>query len=261
MSAAYDTFDYPGYWIGRDYEHKSEVIALKAFLQKIKKVKNILEVGAGFGRLVPSYGFRAKKIILTDPSSKTLKMAREAFGSQKNIKFIHSSLENLPNKIRPNSVSLVIMIRVIHHIKDIDAAFQIIHRVISPNGYFIFEFANKKHIKASVKEYLKGNFSFLKDVSTKDLRSTKSIKKGTLPFLNFHPDKIKEVLTQYGFEVIEERSVSNIRSTFLKNVFSTDLLVYLEKLLQRPFSYLDFGPSIFILARKRDKKTPGLTTP
>lgn len=251
MSAAYDTFDYPGYWIGRDYEHKSEIIALKAFLQKIKKIKKILEVGAGFGRLMPSYAFRAKKIILTDPSAKTLKMAREAFGKRKNIKFIHSSLENLPSKIHPNSVNLVIMIRVIHHIKDIDTAFRIIHKMISPNGYFIFEFANKKHIKARFKEYLKGNFSFLKDQTTKDIRSLKSIKKGTLPFLNYHPDKIKDVLTQYGFEVIEERSVSNIRSTFLKNIFSTDLLVSLEKILQRPFSYIDFGPSIFILARKR----------
>jgi ubiquinone/menaquinone biosynthesis C-methylase UbiE len=251
MSAAYDTFDYPGYWIGRDYEHKSETIALKAFLQKIKKIKKILEVGAGFGRLVPSYAFRAKKIILTDPSAKTLKMAREAFRKRKNVKYIHSSLENLPTKIHPNSISLVIMIRVVHHIKDIDTAFRIIHKMISPNGYFIFEFANKKHIKARFKEYLKGNFSFLKDQTTRDIRSLKSIRKGTLPFLNYHPDKIKDVLTQYGFEVVEERSVSNIRSTFLKNIFSTDLLVSLEKILQRPFSYFDFGPSIFILARKR----------
>jgi len=251
MSAAYDTFDYPGYWIGRDYEHKSEIIALKAFLQKIKKVKNILEIGAGFGRLMPSYAFRAKRIILTDPSAKTLKIAREAFSDRKNVKFIQSSLENLPTKIRSNSINLVIMIRVIHHIKDVDNAFRIIHRMISPNGYFSFEFANKKHIKARFKEYLKGNFSFLSDKSPRDIRSLKSIKKGTLPFMNYHPDKIKDILTQYDFEVVEERSVSNIRSTFLKNIFSTDLLVSLEKVLQPPFSYIDFGPSIFILARKR----------
>jgi ubiquinone/menaquinone biosynthesis C-methylase UbiE len=251
MPAAYDTFDYPGYWIGRDYEHKSELIALKSFLQKIKKIKNILEIGAGFGRLMPSYGFRAKNIILTDPSAKTLKVAREAFKFRKNIKFIHSSLENLPPKIRPSSISLVVMIRVIHHIKDIDTAFKIIHRMIIPNGYFIFEFANKKHIKSTVKEFFKGNFRFLNDLTTMDIRSKKSIRKGTLPFLNYHPDKIKDILDQYGFEVVEERSVSNIRSTFIKGIFSTELLVSLESLLQKPFSYIDFGPSIFILARKR----------
>jgi ubiquinone/menaquinone biosynthesis C-methylase UbiE len=251
MAAAYDTFDYPGYWIGRDYEHKSEIIALKAFLHKINKIKTILEVGAGFGRFLPSYSFRAKSIILADPSAKSLKVAREAFGQKRNIKYIQSSVENLPKKIRASSVNLVIMVRVLHHLKNVDSAFRIVHRIISPNGYFIFEFANKKHVKASAKELLKGNYRYVKDLSTKDLRSLKSIKKGTLPFFNYHPDKIKEILLQYGFEVIEERSVSNIRSTFLKSVFSTDLLVYIEKYLQRPFSYLDFGPSIFILARKR----------
>jgi ubiquinone/menaquinone biosynthesis C-methylase UbiE len=251
MSAAYDSYDYLGYWIGRDYEHKSEVLALKAFLDKIKKIKTILEIGAGFGRLVPSYSFRAKKIILSDPSAKTLKIAREAFKDKKNIKFIQSSLETLPTKVKPSSVSLVVMVRVFHHIKDITLAFKIIHRMIGPNGYFIFEFANKKHIKATFKEILKGNFSFLNDQTTTDLRSQRAIKKGVLPFLNYHPDKIKEILAQYGFEVVEERSVSNIRSTLLKRIFSTEILISLEKLLQRPFAFIDFGPSIFILARKR----------
>lgn len=251
MSAAYDTFDYPGYWIGRDYEHKSEIIALKAFLQKIKRVKKILEIGSGFGRLTPSYAFRAKKVVLTDPSARSLKLARQAFGNKKNIKFVQSSLENLPSKIRSNSIDLVIMIRVIHHIKDVDTAFKIIHKMIVPNGYFIFEFANKKHFKARFKEYLKGNFSFLADTTIRDIRSQRSIKKGTLPFLNYHPDMIRYILTEYGFEVIEKKSVSNIRSTLLKKIFSTDILISLEKILQRPLSLLDFGPSIFILARKR----------
>jgi ubiquinone/menaquinone biosynthesis C-methylase UbiE len=251
MSAAYDTYDYLSYWVGRDYEHKSEVIALKAFLQKIKKIKNILEVGAGFGRLVPSYAFRAKSIILTDPSAKTLRIARKTFIDKKNIKYIHSSLENLPTKVRPNSISLIVMVRVLHHIQDIDNTFKIIHKMLLPNGYFIFEFANKKHIKTTLKELLKGNFSFLKDQTTVDVRSQKSIKKGTIPFLNHHPDKIKGILSQCGFEIIEERSVSNIRSPFLKNIFSTDILVAIDGLLQRPLSYIDFGPSIFILARKK----------
>lgn len=251
MSAAYDKYNYLGYWIGRDYEHKSEIIALRALLQKIKRIKNILEIGAGFGRLVPSYAFRAKKIILTDPSGKMLKAARETFAKKKNIKYIHSSIENLPAKIKPSSIDLVIMVRVIHHIRDINEAFTIVRKIVTPGGYFIFEFANKKHIKATLKEFLRGNFSFLKDQTTKDIRSQRSKRLGTIPFLNYHPDKIREILSQYGFEVIEKRSVSNIRSPFLKRIFSTDILVSIESLLQKPFSFIDFGPSIFILARKR----------
>lgn len=251
MSAAYDTYNYLTYWVGRDYEQKSEIIALRSFLQKIKKIKKILEVGAGFGRLVPSYAFRAKKIILTDPSAKTLKIARETFANRKNIKYIHSSLENLPEKVRPASINLIIMIRVFHHIKDIDSAFKIIHKMLLPNGYFIFEFANKKHIKATLREIFRGNFIFLKDLAATDIRSQKSKRMGTLPFLNYHPNEIKEIMSQYGFEVIEKRSASNFRSSFLKNIFSTELLVAIDGLLQKPLSYINFGPSIFILARKR----------
>lgn len=85
MSAAYDSYDYFSYWQGREYEHKSEVVALKAFLHHIKKINKILEIGAGFGRLSPTYAFRAKKIILTDPSSKTLKYSQRYFQKQEKL--------------------------------------------------------------------------------------------------------------------------------------------------------------------------------
>ena len=249
MGAAYDTFDYPSYWIGREYEHKSEVFALRAFLGKIRQVKTILDIGTGFGRLVPFYSFRAKKIILTDPSSKLLKLARDAFKSKKNLKFIHSSLENLPARIPKNAVDLIIMIRVIHHIKDIDAAFAIFRHLLKSGGYLILEFANKSHLKATLRHFLVGDFTFPIDPTTTDIR-TRRIKRG-LPFLNFHPDKIDEIMDEYGFDIIEKRSVSNIRSALMKKIFSPDFLVYLDTLTQKVLSHVNFGPSIFILARKR----------
>ncbi len=251
MAAAYDTFDYPSYWIGRDYEHKSEVLAIRAFLTKIRSVKTVLEVGSGFGRLVPSYSFRAKKIILSDPSSRLLKIARETFKGKKNFKFIHSSLENIPQKLRAGSVDLVILVRVIHHLQDIPQAFQIVERTLKPGGYFILEFANKKNLKAMIREALKGNIMFPIDIFPTDLRSKKSIRKNDLPFFNHHPDKIKDILTEHGFDIVEIRSVSNTRSSFLKRIVSTDILLSLENILQSLFSFIYFGPSIFVLARKR----------
>jgi hypothetical protein len=123
--------------------------------------------------------------------------------------------------------------------------------MLKPGGYLIFEFANKKHIKATLRQFFRGNFLFYKDRATTDIRSRKSIKNGTLPFLNYHPEKIKKVLEEFGFEIIEKKSVSNIRSTLLKKIFSTDLLIFFEQILQAPFSFFDFGPSIFVLARKK----------
>lgn len=250
MPAAYDTYDYPSYWQGRDYEQGSEEIAIKGFLNRIAKIKTALEIGSGYGRLVPSYRFRAKKIILSDPSSVLLKTARENVGN-KNIKYIHSRLRNLPKKLRANSVDLAIIVRVLHHIDNQDEAFKIIEKILKTRGYLILEFANKCHFKSHISEFLRGNLTFPLEIFTKDLRSKRAKKKGDIPFLNFHPDNIKKKLEDAGFSIVEARSVSNFRSSFLKDILPTSLLLSIENLLQKPLSYVNFGPSVFILAQKR----------
>ncbi|RLC29375.1 hypothetical protein DRH13_05815 [Candidatus Woesebacteria bacterium] len=250
MPAAYDTYDYPSYWEGRDYEHGSEVIAIKGFLEKIPKISKILEIGSGYGRLAPSYLFRAKRTILTDPSSVLLKLARENLQDE-NIKFIHTGIENLPNKIRGKSVDVAILVRVLHHLDDADKAFTIIHKVLKDKGYFILEFANKCHFKATLLEFLQGNFTFSLEIFPKDLRTKRSKKKGAIPFLNFHPDIIKRKLEDAGFYIVETRSVSNFRTSFLKNILPTSLLLSIEKFLQPILAKVNFGPSIFILVQKQ----------
>jgi ubiquinone/menaquinone biosynthesis C-methylase UbiE len=251
MPAAYDTYDYLSYWLSRGYEHNSEVLAIRELIGKIKKIKTILEIGAGFGRLVPSYSFRAKKVIISDPSSKLLKIARGTYQGNKKFKFIHGSLETLPEKIRPGSIDLAIMVRVIHHLQDPSIALSTIKRTLIDGGFLILEYPNKRNLKVMIKEFLKGNFTYAADIFRKDLRSPRAKKRGAIPFFNYHPDTIQELLESQGFQIIEKRSVSNLRSSPVKRIFSTDTLLYLEKLLQKPFAQLYLGPSIFILAQKR----------
>jgi len=244
MVSFYDTFDYPSYWKGREYEHTSETLALNFFLEKIPKIKSLLEIGAGYGRLTPQYVFRAEKVILSDPSAKLLKIARNNFPLKK-IKFIHSSIFNLPKKIRKNSQDLIIMVRVLHHIDDLDNAFSIISNLLKKNGYLILEFPNKKHMKATIKEFFRGNFTFPLEIFPKELSKPKRI-----PFKNYHPDLILEKLKSNKLTPLEVRSVSNIRSPFLKKIIPQEILILIEKKLQKPLSKFFFGPSIFILAQK-----------
>lgn len=248
MKAAYDLYDYPSYWEGREYEHASEVISLKHFLNRIKEIGNIVEVGAGFARLTNTYLHRAKKIILVDPSSRLLALAKKNYPDKK-VNTLKSVVENLPKKIKGRSADLVILIRVLHHIKDLDSAFSAINKILKKNGYFILEFANKCHGKAAFSEFLKGNLTFLHDIFPKEVGHKKT--NGKLPFLNYHPDVIKEKLSNHGFKVIEVRSVSNIRSPFVKRIIPVELILPVEKILQEPLSRFNFGPSIFILAQKR----------
>lgn len=251
MPAAYDDFDYPTYWKDRKYEHESDIHALKSFLDKIEEINTILELGVGFGRLTPTYVYRAKKAILSDPSARLLKKAKDKLNKYENIKYIHAGFETLGKKLRSKTADVAILVRVLHHIEKPQECFSTINRLLKDKGYFILEYANKSHFKAFVKEFLKGNFTYPLNIFTKDISSKKGKQKSTLPFCNFHPHRIEKMLKEEGFEIIEKRSVSNIRNPIIKKLIPASLLISIEKLLQKPLASLNFGPSIFILARKR----------
>lgn len=250
MPAAYDSFDYPSYWEGREYEHNSELIALRRLISLIPKIDTLLEIGAGFGRLTPEYLYRAKRIILVDPSSKLLKIARANIKNKK-VRFIQSTMDNLTSKIKNNSADVILLIRVLHHIDDVDNAFKLIRRLLVDGGYFILEFPNKSHFKATFSEIFKGNITFPIDIFPREVKSKKIKKANVLPFKNYHPDQIAHKLHINGFSVIKKLSASNVRSSLLKKLLPLDTLIYLENHLQQPLSHINFGPSIFILAKKR----------
>lgn len=255
MPAAYDNYDYPAYWDARNYEHDSEVVAIKAFLSKIPQFKKFVDIGAGFGRLAPQYMYRAQKSVLVDPSSQLLAQAKKRLTLHQNshpkkaksVEFVHSRVENLDKKFKKGEFDVVMMVRVMHHIDDPDRVFDIISRITSPGGYFILEFANKMHGKALFKNFIRGNFTFPLDIFP---QSKKNRTDANIPFLNYHPDILKEKLGQHGFTILDERSVSNIRSPFIKEHIPVSLLVALEEKLQTTFARFNFGPSIFLLARK-----------
>jgi ubiquinone/menaquinone biosynthesis C-methylase UbiE len=247
MPAAYDNYDYPAYWDARDYEHQSEVLALREFFNNIPKFKKIVDIGAGFGRLTPTYMYRAKKSILVDPSAQLLAQARGHLKA-KNIDFVHSKVENVSKKFKKGEFDVVMMIRVMHHIKDPDLVFDTFSKILAPQGYLILEYANKLHGKALLKNIMKGNFTFPLDIFPQSKTSSKN---APLPFLNYHPDVIEEKLGKHGFVILDKRSVSNIRSPLIKKHIPTPILLSLEKLIQSSFAKFHFGPSMFILARKK----------
>lgn len=249
MSAAYDTYDYPSYWESREYEHKAEVAALKTLISEIPRIRVICEIGAGYGRLLSTYAHRARKIMLVDPSAKLLKLARQKHQDRK-FTYVHSSVENLKSKVRTNSSDVVVLVRVIHHLKDLDKAFSQISRITKKKGYLILEYPNKRHIKEMIIQFIRGNITFPLDIFPKDLRSRKSIKSKTLPFMNYHPDYIKEKLNQYGYKTVRTLSVSNFRYAWFKKHLPLSLILSMEAVLQKTLARTSFGPSIFLLAKK-----------
>lgn len=249
MAAAYDNYDYPSYWKDREYEHEAEIIALKELLSKIPKINTILDIGAGYGRLTSVYIRRARHIVITDPSAKLLGMARKEF-TGKNIKIIQSKVENLPKKIRRNSTDVVICIRVLHHIENIDEFIKVVKFILKKDGFLILEYANKRHLKSLVSEFFKGNFTFALDIFPKDIRSQESIDQNMISFKNYHPYFIEKILTENGFKIIEKRSVSNVRNRSIKNKYPLEFLLFIEKHLQKIWGQGSLGPSMFLLLKK-----------
>jgi len=251
MPVPYDLFNYNSYWQFRKYEDQSERIALERFFQKIGKKDTLADIGGGFGRLVPVYLPFVKKVTLCDPSEKLLEIAKEKFKTNSQISYQKGGF---PNLLFPDSCfETVLLIRVIHHLEDPKIAFEEVFRILKPGGFFFLEFANKIHFLARIKAFFKRDFSFASNLSPFEQRSKESIRKRKILFLNHHPKKIISDLRECGFLVEESLSVSNFRNPIIKEIFPLKILLFFEKVCQKPLSSLFFGPSIFLLCYKPHK--------
>lgn len=250
---AYDNYDYPSYWDHRTYEHESERIAIDYLLKNfdLESFDKAIDIGGGFGRVIPVYEKYCKSVTLAEPSITLIEKAKENFKETKlgkKVNYVHTNVEGLSKKVKPNSYDLALMIRVMHHIEKPEVVFATVAKLLKPNGYFLFEFANKVHGKAVFGSLLRGDFTFSLDLSPQSKISHKN--KDIIPFLNYHPDIIKYHMSQNNLEIKEILSVSNFRSGLIKSILPLATLLKIEKMLQKPLASISFGPSTFILAQK-----------
>ncbi|MGI5826563.1 MAG: class I SAM-dependent methyltransferase [Patescibacteria group bacterium] len=248
MSAPYDSYDYQSYWHGRKFEDKCERLCLEKMLNLVPQKGLIVDIGGGFGRLSTLYSSYFDQCLVIDPSEKLLFQGQKLAKNYANVAFKQGSLPNLP--LKSETVDVAIMVRVSHHIPDLSPSLTDVYRILKKDGYFILEIANKIHFLARIKAWLRGDFSFGRNLEPVERRSKESIREGLIAFSNHHPDKVIKDLKDIGFCVKEIYSVSNFRSTLIKTIFPEKMLVALEGFLQRFFARLYFGPSVFILAQK-----------
>jgi len=249
MNDFYDepSFDYQKYWQGREYEDTAEKIVLKRLLKIIGKKEKLLDIGGGYGRLVPEYAKNFQNCLIIDPSEKLLSQAKKLCFKYKNLSLQKGIIEKIPQK--DESFDVVLCIRTFHHLEKPRQAIREIHRVLKPKGFLILEFANKIRFKNILKAIFKLNFNFLVD------HKPEKVGKGKIPFYSYHPNQIKTILLSKGFKIIKIFSVSNFRSPLIKKIIPLKILLKLEllfSLISSKFSPLTFwGPSIFILAQKK----------
>lgn len=233
VSADYNGYDYEEYWREHDraYEDAADRMAIRKLLPK--KMQNFVDIGGGYGRLADEYLDRSEKVTIFDYSKTELKQAKDKYGDRISTK--SGSIYELP--FEDNTFDGMMMVRVSHHLEDLEAALKELYRVLAKNGTFVIEIANKKTLPKMFRYWFKKS-----DVNPFSYEpSLQSYNK----MINFHPKYAEDLFKKVSFDVAEVLSVSNYRSSTLKKIFGTKFLIGLENKTQKPLAKVRFAPSIY----------------
>ena len=239
-----ESYNYQHYWISRNYENQAENIAIKRLLRK-KHFDIVVDIGGGYGRLAVLLEKYANKVYLTDPSKRQLQLASTFLIDHDKIKKKIMSASKLD--FSDDSIDLVNMVRVMHHIYNPQHEFEEIYRILKPGGLAIIEMANFDHFLHRIKYFL--TFKKL-PINPVDIRSAENRNNNEILFVNHNPETVRKQLIDAGFIIEDCLSVSNLRNSLIKKIVPLNILLGIEAKLQKTLSGIYFGPSIFFLVKK-----------
>lgn len=233
----YEGSDYrTSFWgQGREYEDLAERIALRKLLPP--SGERLVEIGAGFGRLADLYeGFR--QVILLDPARSMLREAQKRLGRDPRIFYVRGHVYNLP--LADGACDAVVMVRVMHHLRDVSQALREIVRALTGGGAFVCEYANKRHLKAIGRHLLRRQ--------SWSPFALEPYEFATLHF-DFHPAWMTARLREAGLATERELAVSTFRLPLIKRLVPPRALAALDGALQGIGARCKLSPSIFLRAR------------
>jgi SAM-dependent methyltransferase len=221
---------------GRAYEDLAERIAIRCLLPL--RGHRLLEIGTGYGRLVDLYqGY--EQILLLDYSKSLLREAQGQLGRDGKYVYIAADLYRMP--LADHLVDTVCMVRVIHHVADVQDALRQIHRVLRPGGTYLLEYASKRHLK-----------SMLRHAARRQSWSPYDLEPLEFVPLNYdyHPRWMRARLEEGGFEIERVRTVSHFRIPLLKRIVPARVLASFDGAVQWTGRFWTLTPSVFVRARR-----------
>ncbi len=232
---SYEDSDYQtSFWDESDraYEDAVEAVALKRLLPKSGDL--MLELGAGAGRNTPRYaGY--KRVVLVDYSRTQLEQAQARLGTSEKFIYVAADIYHLP--FIDHLFDGATMIRTLHHMADAPLALGQVNRVMQPGGKFILEYANKQNLKAILRYWLKKQ--------SWNPFALEPVEFAALNF-DFHPKAIRNWLTEAGFKIDRQLTVSHLRSPFFKRMLPLAVLVHLDSEFQYTGALWQLTPSVFV---------------
>jgi SAM-dependent methyltransferase len=168
-----------------------------------------------------------------------LKQAQEYLGRNDRLVYVAADVYQMPFKA--GVFDAITMIRVLHHIANIEEALREIRRTTSPRGTFLLEHASKRHMKSMVRYWMKRQ-----SWNPFDHHPVEFVE---LNF-DFHPEHVKQALTEVGFDVKRRIPVSLLRLPLLKERVPIGVLAGIDALFQE--TGLLVTPSVFVRAEAND---------
>jgi ubiquinone/menaquinone biosynthesis C-methylase UbiE len=224
------------FWQGRDYENLADRIAIRALLPQTGD--RLIEVGAGFGRLVDEYA-SYRSVVLFDSSRTLLDAGRERLGADPRLEFVHGDAHELP--FPDASFDALVCVRVAHHFPDAERVFREFARVLRPGGVLVLEFANKRHLKSVLRYALRRQRWSPFTPEPYEYRPL---------HFDHSPTEVRRLLRAAGFRVGASRAASLFRIGALKRRVPAGVLAGIERPLQAPLGRLAIGPSVYLRARR-----------
>ncbi len=228
---------------GRDYEDLAERAALQSLLPP--SGQRLLDIGAGFGRLASLYEGYAR-VILLDYSLSQLAYARRQLGDDRFI-YVAADIYRLP--LATNAVDTTVMVRVLHHLADVPLALEQVVRAIRPQGAFILEYANKRHLK-NILRYALGRTAPEANPFRREPYEFASL------HYDFHPAWVDGQLERAGVTIERRLSVSLFRVGMLKRLFAAGFLARVDQALQSVTAPFTPAPSVFVRSAVRKTGRP-----
>lgn len=199
-----DNYDYRTHWNNRAYEQWAEDYALERCLDRVKQTPWLIDFGGGFGRNVKHYRQRSEHAVLVDYSLVNLENAAAQHAEEIEsgyLSLIRADLYRLPFIDRAFETGIII--RVLHHLAEVDNAIKEMGRVIGKQ--WLLDIPIKHHMLARLRALTRGTWHQL---STNEPEVVGS---GEVPFVSFQLSEIRRLLAENEWDTNIVASVNNFR--------------------------------------------------
>jgi ubiquinone/menaquinone biosynthesis C-methylase UbiE len=139
----YNKRDFREFWEGRAMEliHAEEQVIIRKLLPDTGGW--FLDLGCGFGRLLPDYDAPDRNLVLVDYALNHLEMADQRYKGE-NVHFVAADAMALP--FREGVFSNGVCVRFFHHVAEPDPLWAELSRIFRPAGSLVFSYVNQRNL-------------------------------------------------------------------------------------------------------------------